>query len=200
MRTRTALLRAAAEVFAARGFAGSSVHRITKHAGVTLGALYWHFPSKEELAREIVRQQPAQLKLAADSTGLQCAVDTTLTWAQSLLDDPILLAGARLVMDQEYFVSDEQENSYHQWGQVIAVALQRAYDDGELLPGIDVDPLARVIVNACTGAQMHAQLATRRQDLPERIEEMWRLMLPLVATTEAGSGIRLSADRESSAL
>src|SRR5271163_1888221 len=47
--TRAELLRAAAEVFAQRGFGGASVDEIAERAGYSKGALYWHFASKHEL-------------------------------------------------------------------------------------------------------------------------------------------------------
>ncbi|HLM87205.1 MAG TPA: helix-turn-helix domain-containing protein [Solirubrobacteraceae bacterium] len=46
---RVALLAAAAELFAKRGFAGASVDEIAERAGYSKGALYWHFESKDEL-------------------------------------------------------------------------------------------------------------------------------------------------------
>jgi AcrR family transcriptional regulator len=42
--------RAAVELFAARGFDGVSIADIAAAAGVSQGALYRHYPSKEELA------------------------------------------------------------------------------------------------------------------------------------------------------
>jgi AcrR family transcriptional regulator len=46
---RGELLKAAAELFAARGFRGASVEDIAERAGYSKGALYWHFESKDEL-------------------------------------------------------------------------------------------------------------------------------------------------------
>ena len=46
---RAELLRAAAEVFAERGFRRASVDEIAARAGYSKGALYWHFESKDEL-------------------------------------------------------------------------------------------------------------------------------------------------------
>lgn len=83
-RTRAAILKAGAEVFAEAGFAGASVSGIARRAGLTLGALYFHFQSKEELAREIVRAQPTQVPVAPDARGLQAAVDTSVLWATRL--------------------------------------------------------------------------------------------------------------------
>src|SRR5262249_39937193 len=56
-RTRNAILEAAAVVFDERGFNGASLSDILAKAGVTKGALYFHFSSKEELARAIVEEQ-----------------------------------------------------------------------------------------------------------------------------------------------
>ncbi|MFN2545523.1 MAG: TetR/AcrR family transcriptional regulator [Actinomycetota bacterium] len=47
--TRTALIEAAAEVFAERGLQGSSLDEIADRAGFTRGAIYSNFGSKEEL-------------------------------------------------------------------------------------------------------------------------------------------------------
>ncbi|MFE6227887.1 MULTISPECIES: ScbR family autoregulator-binding transcription factor [unclassified Streptomyces] len=187
-RTRAAILRAGAEVFAELGFAGASVSKITRRANLTLGALYFHFASKEELAREIVRSQP-ELVTMTTATGLQGAVDITMAWATQLRDDPLLLAGARLVMDQEYFACDEEGNSYRQWAEVLQPFLREAGENGELRPGVDVRSLAQLVVNACTGAQMNAQLDSGRKDLPDRVRQMWVLLLPLVAGEECAARV-----------
>ncbi|MER5205559.1 ScbR family autoregulator-binding transcription factor [Streptomyces sp. NPDC002825] len=182
-RTRAAILRAGAEVFAELGFAGASVSKITRRANLTLGALYFHFESKEELAREIVRSQP-ELVTGSTAAGVQGVVDITVAWATQLRENPLLLAGARLVMDQEYFVCDEEGNSYRQWADVLQPFLHEAAENGELRPDVEVRSLAQLVVNACTGAQMNAQLDSGRKDLPDRIRQMWVLLLPLIASEE----------------
>ncbi|MFF2132901.1 TetR family transcriptional regulator [Streptomyces olivochromogenes] len=53
VRTRRALVRAAAEVFAEDGYALASLPVISRRAGVSTGALHFHFPSKDLLAREV---------------------------------------------------------------------------------------------------------------------------------------------------
>ncbi|MFD7342338.1 ScbR family autoregulator-binding transcription factor [Streptomyces violascens] len=188
-RTRAAIVRAGAEVFAEVGFAGASVNKIARRANLTLGALYFHFESKEQLAREIVEAQPARLVLPITVHGLQGAVDTTIAWATQLLGDPMLLAGARLVMDQEYFVDTEKGNSHQQWVEVLLPYLHEAAREGELRPDVDAEALARLLVNAATGAQMNAQLDTGRQDLPDRIRQMWGFLVPLIATEECASRV-----------
>ena len=54
---RAALLKAAARVFAERGYAGTSVDRIVAAAGLSKGTFYWHFASKEELFLTLVEER-----------------------------------------------------------------------------------------------------------------------------------------------
>ncbi|KUL52334.1 branched-chain amino acid aminotransferase [Streptomyces sp. NRRL F-4489] len=194
VRTRAALVQAGAEAFAEWGFTRASVARIAERAGLTLGAMYFHFASKEELAREIVRNQPDRVVPAVDSEGLQRAVDTTLTWACRLPDDPVLLAGARLVMDQEYFAGPAG-NSHQQWIDVLTADLEEAARRRELRAHADPRAVARLLVYACTGAQMHSGLESGRRDLPRRIAEVWHTLLPAVATPGAARRLELGEER-----
>lgn len=54
VRNRTALLEAAARLFRERGFDGVSVADITRAAGLTHGAFYGHFASKDDLITRTV--------------------------------------------------------------------------------------------------------------------------------------------------
>ena len=51
--TRAALLKAARELFAARGYAGVPAEELVRAAGVTRGALYHHFQDKKDLFRAV---------------------------------------------------------------------------------------------------------------------------------------------------
>ena len=60
-RTRGALLRAARDLFAEKGFAATGREEIAERAGVTRGALYHHYASKTELAAAVVEQIEGEL-------------------------------------------------------------------------------------------------------------------------------------------
>jgi AcrR family transcriptional regulator len=52
--TREALLSRCLQLFAERGFSNTSVDDIARAAGVTKGAMYWHFRSKDEIFHAIL--------------------------------------------------------------------------------------------------------------------------------------------------
>src|ERR1700733_3394344 len=50
------LVDAAMDLFASYGYRGTSLSRIARAAGVTKGALYWHFSDKEEFFLAVVEK------------------------------------------------------------------------------------------------------------------------------------------------
>ena len=65
---RGSLLRAASHLFRARGIDGVGVAEIAKEAGLTHGALYKHFPSKEALAAEAFYHPVAAKNMETDAS------------------------------------------------------------------------------------------------------------------------------------
>lgn len=55
--TRSRILEAARRVFARQGYAGATLDAIAADAGLTKGALYWHFPSKIDLFLALLEGQ-----------------------------------------------------------------------------------------------------------------------------------------------
>ena len=64
---REQILKAAFEEFAAKGFKGATIKSIAETAGLQSPALiYWYFPDKEALFREVLRSQVPVLRAVAD--------------------------------------------------------------------------------------------------------------------------------------
>ena len=57
--TRQQILAAARSEFAHRGVTRTTLEHIARSAGVTRGAIYWHFANKAELFRAMRDQEPA---------------------------------------------------------------------------------------------------------------------------------------------
>src|ERR1051326_3479622 len=58
--TRKALLDAALIVFSQKGYTAARLEDVAEHAGVSRGAIYWHFHSKAELYNTLVEETSAQ--------------------------------------------------------------------------------------------------------------------------------------------
>ena len=57
LKTRQLLIESAIQQFALRGVTSTTLADIADAAGVTRGAVYWHFASKAELFNEMWQQQ-----------------------------------------------------------------------------------------------------------------------------------------------
>lgn len=83
---------------------GASLNDVIAQAGVTKGALYFHFSSKEDLARAVIEQQhalsvhPARQRLNDHEPGLESVIRLSQSLARQLMDDAIVRAGIRLTL------------------------------------------------------------------------------------------------------
>jgi AcrR family transcriptional regulator len=147
--TRSQLIAVATRMFAANGYEGTSIEAVLQEAGVSRGALYHHFGSKEALFEAVVEDLEAKLgeETAAAAAGLEGPVAMLragfLTWIR-LAGDPvvrqILLIDALSVLGWERWRAlDERPLS------IIKVVLQMVADESGLRPEL-VDPLAHVLL------------------------------------------------------
>ena len=58
--TRAFLLQIAAELFAERGYAETTMAQLIARSGLTKGAFYFHFSSKEQLALAVIEEKQRQ--------------------------------------------------------------------------------------------------------------------------------------------
>lgn len=189
-RTREALLRAAAETFDESGYAGAGLNRILARAGVTTGAMYFHFKSKEDLARAVIVEQAAELDFPREQSGLQQLLDMCQYLAVEMQNNVLFRAGVRLAVEQ-----NEAElldySIYDWWADQFREQLVKAREKGQLRPDVDEVAFSQVLVGAYTGTQIMARLSSGRADLPERISTMWRCLLPAIAPPEVIAGLNL---------
>ena len=69
--TRSHLLDTAELVFEQRGVAGTSLHEIAKAAGVTRGAIYWHFKDKADLFNAMMERATLPLEESGSVCGFK---------------------------------------------------------------------------------------------------------------------------------
>ncbi|WP_431032196.1 ScbR family autoregulator-binding transcription factor [Streptomyces sp. P6-2-1] len=178
--TRQAILDGAAAAFDAGGFGSTSLTDITQHSGVTKGAMYFHFPSKEALARELMATQFELLPAGPGGSGpggLQGAIDLTHRMAHGLRTSVRMRAGIRLVIELASF-TEPDPTLYNKWIDTVRELLAHAQGHGDLRAEVHIGDLATYIVGAFTGVQITSQVRTSRTDLHERVADLWGWLLP----------------------
>ena len=177
--TTSLLVREARKLFATRGFAGTSIEDIASAAGVTRGALYHHFPSKEAVFEAVFdaeqsaigaqvytvlkRKRGALSKVAA-------ACDEFLTLC---LDPEIQQI---LLVDGPAVLSDRNEMWRSSWLPLMISGLEKAMEEGSL-ERRRAEPLAHLIFGGlCQGAMM----AVRSEDPTRSINDVRREVKRLI--------------------
>ncbi|MFE4410164.1 ScbR family autoregulator-binding transcription factor [Streptomyces sp. NPDC056821] len=205
IRTRRAVLDAAAAVFAERGYAAATVAEILSRAKVTKGAMYFHFDSKASLARGVLAAQAGIEHHVPRELKLQEWVDAGMTLAVRLPREPLLLAGVRLSADLQG--RDVFGSVWPAWTQRTADFIEEAKRRGEVLPHVVPETTAHLFLGAWIGVQFVSQAVAGWADLERRMADLFEHVLPAIATpavlvrldTASDRGSRVIAEAEAEA-
>jgi AcrR family transcriptional regulator len=185
--TRERLLRAAADVFARRGYDGTRVADIAAAAGVSNGALYAHFGSKAELLvaalREHGRQLLAELFAAEPDrsiTELLLIIGRSLPRRRDPCGNLVVegLAAARRDADVAQPIRDYM-GERADW---IADLIRVAQAEGEIDPALSAAALAHFCLLLVIGSGLVTA------DLQQVSDEDWSGLLGRIATGLAPAG------------
>lgn len=161
--TRGRLLRGAAGEFARQGYAGTSLQDVCHAAGVSMGALTFHFSSKYALAEAVAEAGAAETREAVTQvakweTGPLLAVARlTCDLAALLALSPVVRATARLEEELGAAVGGWRAV----WRPAVGDLLERARMLEELTAGVEADIVAQLTERLLLGAAavVHAETA-----------------------------------------
>ncbi|MDN0197919.1 ScbR family autoregulator-binding transcription factor [Streptomyces sp. S.PNR 29] len=199
-RTRRAILVAAGEVFDEVGYEAATISEILKRSGVTKGALYFHFSSKAELAQCVLDEQVNSLPVVPQrELSLQRSLDEALLLAYLLkrdTGDAIVQGSVRLTVDQGVLRDSlDRRVPMQDWERHTLDVLREAKAAGEILPHVDLPRVTKVMVGAMTGVQVLSNIMTNRSDMPERVIDLYRHVLPAIAVPAVLSRMDFSPER-----
>ncbi|MFE2876867.1 ScbR family autoregulator-binding transcription factor [Streptomyces roseus] len=194
IRTRQAILSAAAKVFEEYGYQAATISQILTEAGVTKGALYFHFQSKDDLAQGVLGEQDQRILVPSRASKVQEIVDMVMLHAYRLQTDPMVRAGVRLTMDQLAQGLD-RSGPFVRWAEVVTATLRKAQEQGELLPHVVPEETADVIVGTFAGIQSMSQAICDYRDLAARTSALVRHLLPSIAVSSVLASLDLAEPR-----
>lgn len=182
--TRQLIVDVAAREFGERGYAATSLNDIVAGAGMTKGALYWHFESKESVAIAVVNQMfetwPDVLHGVIDShdDALEALVAVTYVAGRQFATDPVTRASRRLMAELPPEALARLPQPYVGWQHALAQLITRGQRRGQIHHRADPVGTAQVIVASFFGMQQVSQELSARRDLDGRLDAFWALVLP----------------------
>ncbi|MFJ9762407.1 ScbR family autoregulator-binding transcription factor [Streptomyces erythrochromogenes] len=176
VRTRRAILEAAAVVFEDRGYDAAKLTDIVRLAKVTKGALYFHFESKEHLAQAVIEAQVSMhAPVAPQEFKAQEFVDVGMVFSHRLRYDVLMRGSARLTLEHNGRELDRAA-PYLGWIELHTELMAQARERGELLPHVDPSAAARLVVGAFAGLNVMSQ--TLGLDLDREVSALYAAVMP----------------------
>lgn len=192
--TREALLDAAEAVFLENGVARTSLEQIARHAGMTRGAVYWHFKNKADLFRAMLERVRMPFQELIDEIGDPELANTPLEAIRLAchrgllrLEQPryrrvhaILIHHCEIFSDIDPLAM--QNEIANDCGDALQEYFANAATRGQLRA--DISPaLATSMMQACLGGLFHDWLRNHeRFSLHERGTEIVDALLGLLGT------------------
>jgi AcrR family transcriptional regulator len=155
VRNRERVLEAAKAVFSAGG-PDASLEAVAKRAGVGIGTLYRHFPTREALFEAVYRREVQQLVELAEALKSEAApVDALRRWLRSNVEFVATKKGMSAALALAVHGSSELSAfTFDRLTNAVGALLDRAVAAGEIRADISPEDLLRALVGMC---YMHDQ-------------------------------------------
>jgi TetR/AcrR family transcriptional regulator, acrAB operon repressor len=191
--TRNSILEAAVRVFAIKGVARSSLDDIAREAGVTRGAIYWHFANKADLLNTLWDQVLCFYAPLAEASENPDELDPLgklktlyLSFFTGMVEDQRQQQLFRLLFDDSDRSKDTEAirlrhtQTRQERLQGIQITLSNAKTRGQLPPDFDVRLGAISVLAYVYGLianwTMTPDLFDVKQDVPHLIEGMVQML------------------------
>jgi AcrR family transcriptional regulator len=188
-RTRRRLVHAGAQMFNRCGYASATLGQIAEVAGLTKGALYFHFASKDGLVDAVQEQAHAVLRefvrrqWAAGVPPVQALIDMTHWLAWALHEDPVIRAGFRIT--NECTGRQPPVTDFHQaWIVEVLRLIDRAREAGELRDHTCADGPETLMSAAVCGIGVLSGTGISYPELRRRVGALWSSLLTALVPPE----------------
>lgn len=181
--TRQKILDASVELFSDLGYGETGLADVLSRAGVSKGAFYYHFDSKEALATAIIDDFDRKAAIVVDghfdmdSPKLAGLIEMTFGVQALMHRDPVTRVGQMLSQALGQ-VSDAGSKLYSGWTQRFVEMVERLVEAGEIRKDVVVVDVAETIWSGVLGA--HLLSAAIGDDPYTRLARTWRVMLRAV--------------------
>ena len=150
VRNRERVLEAAKTVFGTGGPAGS-LEAVARQAGVGIGTLYRHFPTRQVLFEAVYRREVEQLVELAEQLGTDLPpVEALRRWMHANVEFVATKKGMSAALAiAVHASSDLTAISVERLGRALETLLRRATDTGTIRDDISSEDILRTVVGLC---------------------------------------------------
>jgi AcrR family transcriptional regulator len=186
--TRAFILQTAAEVFAERGYADTTLAELIARSGLTKGAFYFHFASKEQLAYAVLEEKQRQwLQLVREQILKRpTAIEQLRMLGPALIklhrDDPSAYSASRLSRDLGRMpdLAHNVRSLMNSWIELIAGIIAQAQQEGGLPADLDPIALATILVAATDGLKDLSDILDPPARAKRGFEQRMRSLIEIV--------------------
>jgi len=183
--THNQILNTALSEFAAHGYETTSVSQICTAAGVSKGAFYHHFQSKQALFLELLNDWLDRIDLQLKTVrGQSTSVPDALMTMTRLIENIYQVAGENLPLFLEFWVQASQDkvvwqqviSPYRRYQHYFAALIQEGIEEGSIK---EVDPhtTARVLVGLAVGLLLQGVLDPYEADWSNTTQYGFQMLL-----------------------
>ena len=181
--TRANILDAALRQFALSGYEAASVDQICGDAGVSKGAFYHHFPSKQALFLALLEGWLKTIDKGLESMR-QPTVPETFVQMTGLLPAVFAAADSQLPVMLEFWLQASRDETvwqsaiapYRHYHQVFAKLVADGIAEGSLIE-MDPEAAARVLVSMVIGLIFQGVFDPQGADWPEVAETSMKMLM-----------------------
>jgi AcrR family transcriptional regulator len=150
VRNRERVLEAAKAVFAASGPAGS-LEAVARQAGVGVGTLYRHFPTRQDLFEAVYRREVEQLVGLAEQLGTDLPpLEALRQWIHANVAFVATKKGMSAALSVAVHASSELTiYSIDRLGRALEALVRRAVEAGVIRDDIGAEDILRAVVGLC---------------------------------------------------
>jgi len=194
--TRASILQTAAEVFAERGYADTTLSELIARSGLTKGAFYFHFSSKEQLAFAVLEEKQRQWLQFVSQRVLDKprAIDQLRALGPALIrlhrEDPGAYSASRLSRDLGRMpeLTGSVRAQMRGWIELVADIIGRAQQEGDLRSELDATALATILVAATDGLKDLSDIldppSRARRGFEQRMQRLIEIVEALISRDE----------------
>lgn len=200
--TRQRIVAAAVDLFTANGYLETTPQMIATEAGVTTGAFYYHFASKENLAAAIVDEGWPEVaatlsqRSPAHESGMLNAIEAVFAVAGILNRDRMRWIAFHLNMAIGH-LSPPARQSYRERVQAFSVAVVGGFQDSELRDGVTRQQAGELLWIMLSGAQLLSDVFEGESSLVTRCARLgtaWKSVLRTIVPDAQLPGVLAFVD------